>query len=120
MAIQQSFALLCLANSSGVTSMTRPPTPVRSFPLCPSRIHSINDRPGFRATFLRSVPAPADILCCEAGAGNEGANRLFPLLPADKPAFLAAILERALLDRPLGLSVGEPEVLDLPQPRVSE
>lgn len=55
MAIQQSSRVLCLANSSSVTVSFWPPTPVKSLPLFPSRIQSMSEWPGVRATLLRTM-----------------------------------------------------------------
>ena len=74
-AIQTSSSSLCLANSSSVTSRTLPPTPVRSLPLRPKRIQSINERPRFKLTLFRPIEDVGDDKeerCWELGAGNWG------------------------------------------------
>lgn len=50
MQVQQSSLVLCFCSSSWVTSIRRPLSPVRSFPLLENRIQSIRLWPGFRAT----------------------------------------------------------------------
>lgn len=49
--VQQSSLLLCFFSSSGLTSIRRPLSPVKSFPLFANRIQSIRLCPGFNTTF---------------------------------------------------------------------
>lgn len=51
MQVQQSSLLLCFLSSSWLTSIRRPRSPVRSFPLLENRIQSMRLWPGFRATY---------------------------------------------------------------------
>ena len=61
-AIQASPLFLCFLSSSAVTLMNLPPVPARSLPDLVSRIHSISEKPGFRATLFRGLPAvPKDL-----------------------------------------------------------
>lgn len=51
MQVQQSSLVLCFCSSSWVTSIKRPLSPVRSFPLLAKRIQSMRLWPGFKATY---------------------------------------------------------------------
>ena len=55
-AIQASPLFLCFLSSSAVTSMSLPPVPAKSFPDLVSLIHSMSEKPGFKATLFRGLP----------------------------------------------------------------
>ena len=56
-AIHASPLFLCFLSSSAVTLTNLPPVPARSLPDLVSLIHSISEKPGFRATLFRGLPA---------------------------------------------------------------